>query len=75
MNLLKCTLPISQKHHDGFGLFDTGNTTDRNSVKLGPKRDFLAELFATAKKEKPRMHRGMYASLRVRDHADQRLPD
>lgn len=41
-----------------MALFDTGNTTDRNSVKLGPKRDFLAELFAVAKKEKPDMHRG-----------------
>lgn len=27
-------------------------------MKLGPKRDFLAELFAVAKKEKPDMHRG-----------------
>jgi alpha-L-fucosidase len=51
------------KHHDGYGLFDTKNTTNRNSVHLGPKRDFLAELFAAAKKEKPEMHRGTYYSM------------
>ncbi|KAJ7627650.1 glycoside hydrolase family 29 protein [Mycena polygramma] len=51
------------KHHDGFALFDTGNTTNRNSVQLGPKRDLVAELFAAAKAEKPDMHRGTYYSL------------
>ncbi|GLB37874.1 putative alpha-L-fucosidase [Lyophyllum shimeji] len=51
------------KHHDGFALFDTGNTTHRSSVYLGPERDFVAELMATAKKEKPDMHRGTYYSL------------
>ncbi|PFH47095.1 glycoside hydrolase family 29 protein [Amanita thiersii Skay4041] len=51
------------KHHDGFALFDTGNTTHRSSVYFGPKRDFLAELMETAKKEKPDMHRGTYYSL------------
>jgi alpha-L-fucosidase len=53
-------LMLSQKHHDGYALFDTRNTTNRSSVQLGPKRDFLAELFATAKKEKPEMHRGAF---------------
>ncbi|KAG6840364.1 hypothetical protein C0991_007180 [Blastosporella zonata] len=52
-----------QKHHDGFALFDTGNTTHRSSVYLGPKRDFVSELFATAKNEKPNLHRGTYYSL------------
>ncbi|KAJ7232970.1 glycoside hydrolase family 29 protein [Mycena haematopus] len=51
------------KHHDGFALFDTGNTTHRNSVQLGPKRDLVAELLQTAKAEKPDMHRGTYYSL------------
>ncbi|KAF5374668.1 hypothetical protein D9615_009002 [Tricholomella constricta] len=51
------------KHHDGFALFDTGNTTHRSSVHLGPKRDFLSELMITAKKEKPNLHRGTYYSL------------
>ncbi|KAJ6590514.1 glycoside hydrolase family 29 protein [Mycena vulgaris] len=51
------------KHHDGFALFDTGNTTHRNSVQLGPKRDLVAELLQTAKAEKPEMHRGTYYSM------------
>ncbi|KAG6888215.1 hypothetical protein C0995_009750 [Termitomyces sp. Mi166 len=51
------------KHHDGFALFDTGNTTHRSSIHLGPKRDFLSELFMTAKNEKPHLHRGTYYSL------------
>ncbi|KAL0955485.1 hypothetical protein HGRIS_001725 [Hohenbuehelia grisea] len=51
------------KHHDGFALFETGNTTNRNSLKLGPKRDLVAELLDTAKREKPDLHRGTYYSL------------
>ncbi|KAF8189948.1 glycoside hydrolase family 29 protein [Mycena galopus ATCC 62051] len=51
------------KHHDGFALFDTGNTTHRNSVQLGPGRDLVAELLQTAKAEKPDIHRGTYYSL------------
>ncbi|KAG6809084.1 hypothetical protein H0H92_001679 [Tricholoma furcatifolium] len=51
------------KHHDGFALFDTGNTTHRSSVYLGPKRDLVSELLSTAKKEKPDLHRGTYYSL------------
>ncbi|KAG6844767.1 hypothetical protein H0H93_016356, partial [Arthromyces matolae] len=51
------------KHHDGFALFDTGNTTHRSSVYLGPKRDFVSELFTAAKNEKPHLHRGTYYSL------------
>ncbi|KAJ3995121.1 glycoside hydrolase family 29 protein [Lentinula boryana] len=51
------------KHHDGFALFDTGNTTNRSSVILGPKRDLLKELFDTAAAEKPHIHRGTYYSL------------
>ncbi|KAF9442800.1 glycoside hydrolase family 29 protein [Macrolepiota fuliginosa MF-IS2] len=51
------------KHHDGFALFDTKNTTHRSSVYLGPQRDFLQELMQTAKREKPNLHRGTYYSL------------
>ncbi|KAG5651587.1 hypothetical protein H0H81_008141 [Sphagnurus paluster] len=51
------------KHHDGFALFDTKNTTHRSSVHLGPKRDLVAELLTTAKKEKPNLHRGTYYSM------------
>ncbi|KAG8686822.1 hypothetical protein FRC09_013901, partial [Ceratobasidium sp. 395] len=51
------------KHHEGFGLFDTGNSTHRSSVYLGPKRDFIAELMKTARAEHPEMRRGTYYSL------------
>jgi len=51
------------KHHDGYGLFDTKNTTHRSSVYLNPYRDFLKELMDTAKAEKPNLHRGTYYSL------------
>ncbi|KAJ7467488.1 glycoside hydrolase family 29 protein [Mycena latifolia] len=51
------------KHHDGMSLFDTGNTTHRSSVYLGPKRDLVAELLDTAKARKPHLHRGTYYSL------------
>jgi alpha-L-fucosidase len=55
-------VPI-QKHHDGFSLFDTGNTTHRSSVYLGPKRDLVAELLDTAEKQAPQLRRGTYYSL------------
>ncbi|KAJ7577830.1 glycoside hydrolase family 29 protein [Mycena floridula] len=52
------------KHHDGFALFDTGDTTHRSSVYLGPtKRDFVKELLQTSKQEKPNLGRGTYYSL------------
>ncbi|KAF7323777.1 Glycoside hydrolase [Mycena kentingensis (nom. inval.)] len=54
---------LTTKHHDGFALFDSGNTTNRNSVQFGPKRDLVAELLATAKAEKPDLHRGTYYSM------------
>ncbi|KAJ6626716.1 glycoside hydrolase family 29 protein [Mycena sp. CBHHK59/15] len=54
---------IVTKHHDGFSLFDTGNTTHRSSVHLGPKRDLVAELLQTAKTQKPNLRRGTYYSL------------
>ncbi|KAJ7242414.1 glycoside hydrolase family 29 protein [Mycena rebaudengoi] len=54
---------VVTKHHDGFSLFDTGNTTHRSSVYLGPKRDLILELLDTAKTQKPHLHRGTYYSL------------
>ncbi|KDQ18267.1 glycoside hydrolase family 29 protein [Botryobasidium botryosum FD-172 SS1] len=51
------------KHHDGFALFDTANSTHRSSYHLGPKRDFVKELFASAKSERPGLHRGTYYSM------------
>lgn len=52
-----------QKHHDGYGLFDTKNTTHRSSVYLNPHRDFVKELMETAKANYPNLHRGTYYSL------------
>ncbi|KAG1818020.1 glycoside hydrolase family 29 protein [Suillus subaureus] len=54
---------IVTKHHDGYGLFDTKNTTHRSSVHLNPHRDFVKELMDTAKSDYPDMHRGTYYSL------------
>ncbi|KAG8897839.1 hypothetical protein FRB99_007882 [Tulasnella sp. 403] len=51
------------KHHDGFALFDTKDSTHRSSWHLGPKRDFIRELFDAAKAERPEMHRGTYISM------------
>ncbi|CAE6405806.1 unnamed protein product [Rhizoctonia solani] len=51
------------KHHDGFALFDTHNSTHRSSVHLGPKRDFIRELMDSASKEHPTMHKGTYYSM------------
>ncbi|QRV85448.1 alpha-L-fucosidase [Ceratobasidium sp. AG-Ba] len=51
------------KHHDGFSLFDTADTTHRSSVHLGPKRDFIAELMEAARTEHPEMRRGTYYSM------------
>jgi hypothetical protein len=45
-------------HHDGFAIFDTKNSTNRSSVYIGPKRDFLKELFDDAKENHPHIHRG-----------------
>ncbi|ESK89470.1 glycoside hydrolase family 29 protein [Moniliophthora roreri MCA 2997] len=35
---------ITTKHHDGFALFDTGNSSNRNSLQYGPQRDIIGEL-------------------------------
>ncbi len=51
---------ITSKHHDGFCLWDT-RYTDRNSVKMGPKRDILRELVDAARKHGIRI--GFYYSL------------
>ncbi|OAQ57912.2 glycoside hydrolase [Pochonia chlamydosporia 170] len=52
------------KHHDGFALFNmSSNISNRNSVRLGPKRDLLGELFAAARQYHPEIHRGTYFSI------------
>lgn len=54
---------ITTKHHDGYSLFDTNATSNRNSLNYGPKRDLLKELFDAAKTHQPHLHRGTYLSL------------
>ncbi len=50
------------KHHDGVALFDTA-TTDRSTVKLGPHRDFVRELFDAAERGHYGLKRGVYFSM------------
>lgn len=51
------------KHHDGYALFDTGGTSNRNSLLLGPKRDFVKELMDAAATVRPDLKRGTYYSM------------
>ncbi|MBV5311972.1 MAG: alpha-L-fucosidase [Prolixibacteraceae bacterium] len=51
---------ITSKHHDGFCLWPS-KYTDRNAMKMGPKKDILGEYFAAARKEGLKV--GLYYSL------------
>lgn len=53
---------LTSKHHDGFALWDT-KVSDRNSVKLGPKRNVIDELFTASRKYTPQLRNGLYFSL------------
>ncbi|PTM93822.1 alpha-L-fucosidase [Streptomyces sp. VMFN-G11Ma] len=53
---------LTSKHHEGFALWDT-KVSDRNAVKLGPKRDLVKELFAASRRFTPELHRGLYFSM------------
>ena len=54
---------ITSKHHDGFAIFDTEETTHRSALHYGPKRDLLGELLNAAAEYQPHLHRGTYYSL------------
>ncbi|PMD43788.1 glycoside hydrolase family 29 protein [Hyaloscypha variabilis F] len=54
---------ITTKHHDGFAMFDTEETTHRNSLHYGPMRDVVGELFDAAKEYQPKLRRGTYFSF------------
>ncbi|KAK0237964.1 glycoside hydrolase [Armillaria nabsnona] len=54
---------ITTKHHDGFALFDTGNSSNRNSLLYGPKRDLIGEIVNATKATQPQLHTGLYFSL------------
>ncbi|MFD6341284.1 alpha-L-fucosidase [Streptomyces sp. NPDC060131] len=53
---------LTSKHHEGFALWDT-KVSDRNSVKMGPKRDLIRELFDASRRYTPELHRGLYFSM------------
>ncbi|WP_406315181.1 alpha-L-fucosidase [Streptomyces sp. NBC_00118] len=53
---------LTSKHHEGFALWDT-KLSDRNSVKMGPKRDIIKELFDASRRYAPELHRGLYFSM------------
>lgn len=54
---------LTTKHHDGFALFDAGETSNRSSINYGPKRDVVQELFDAAATYQPTLKRGTYFSL------------
>ncbi|EJD47020.1 glycoside hydrolase [Auricularia subglabra TFB-10046 SS5] len=54
---------LTTKHHDGFALFDTEQSSHRSSYHLGPRRDLLRELFDAARNERPQLHRGTYFTM------------
>lgn len=51
---------ITSKHHDGFCLWPS-RYTDRNAMKMGPKRDILGDYFTAARKFGLKV--GLYYSL------------
>lgn len=51
---------ITAKHHDGFCLWPT-KYTDRNAMKMGPRKDLLGPFFAAARKQGLKV--GLYYSL------------
>jgi len=53
-------LVLTTKHHDGYCLFNT-KTTDFSSVKIGPRRDLVAEYVKACRKEGMKI--GFYYSL------------
>ncbi|TXS66257.1 MULTISPECIES: alpha-L-fucosidase [unclassified Streptomyces] len=53
---------LTSKHHEGFALWDT-RVSGRNSVKMGPKRDLVRELFDASRRFTPELHRGLYFSM------------
>jgi alpha-L-fucosidase len=48
--------------YTGIAMFDTGNTTNRSTVALGPHRDFIKEIFDSAAARHPDLVPGTYFS-------------
>ncbi|MFD9636059.1 alpha-L-fucosidase, partial [Streptomyces violascens] len=53
---------LTSKHHEGFALWDT-KVSDRNAVRMGPKKDLVRALFEASKQYAPQLHRGLYFSM------------
>ncbi|MET7683233.1 alpha-L-fucosidase [Streptomyces sp. NPDC005423] len=53
---------LTAKHHEGFALWDS-KVSDRNAVRMGPKRDLVRELFDASRRHTPELHRGLYFSM------------
>jgi alpha-L-fucosidase len=53
---------LTSKHHEGFALWDS-KVSDRNAVKMGPKRDIIKDLFAASRAYTPQLRNGLYFSL------------
>lgn len=51
---------LTSKHHDGVALWDS-DTTDRDTMALGPRRDFVSELLGAA--DDYPLRKGLYYSL------------
>lgn len=55
---------LTTKHHDGFGLFKS-SVSNRNSVALGPNRDFVQEFMTAAEHDYPDLKRGLYCEYNM----------
>lgn len=56
---MEMLMMYSAEHHDGYALFNfSESVSKRSSVHLGPKRDFIGELFAAGKEHQPHLRRG-----------------
>ncbi|GGU26935.1 alpha-L-fucosidase [Streptomyces violascens] len=53
---------LTSKHHEGFALWDT-KVSDRNAVRMGPKKDLVRALFEASRQYAPQLHRGLYFSM------------
>lgn len=53
---------LTSKHHEGFALWDS-KVSDRNSVKMGPKRVIVKELFAASRRYTPQLRNGLYFTV------------
>ncbi|GJJ15485.1 hypothetical protein Clacol_009763 [Clathrus columnatus] len=51
------------KHHDGFCLFDSQNTTHRSSLNYGPKTDLIDSIITSSETLHPNLVPGTYFSL------------